>query len=170
VAYYQDVVVEYLRADRAVFVNTECCIQLNDQKNPDDSGLHWYCDAVAVDFRSKPFPTVFLCEVSYAQKLGALIDRLKSWADHWTEVSNALQRDCHISGDCSIRPWLFVPKSCVPRLLTKLPSMKGPDGSPAFSPRITTLESVQPWQYHSWDHRDCDTDKSDSGIPEEMWV
>ena len=27
--YYESVVIDYLRADRALFVNTECCIQLN---------------------------------------------------------------------------------------------------------------------------------------------
>ena len=48
--YYQGVVLEYLGADRSVFVNPECCIQLNEGDNPDTSGKHWYCDAVAVDF------------------------------------------------------------------------------------------------------------------------
>ncbi len=48
--YYQNVVVEYLRADRAVFVNTECCIQLDKNRNVDKT-KHWYCDAVAADFR-----------------------------------------------------------------------------------------------------------------------
>ena len=38
-AYYQDIVVEYLRENRAIFVNTECCIQLNEgTKN--DIGPH----------------------------------------------------------------------------------------------------------------------------------
>lgn len=46
--YYESVVVDYLRADRALFVNTECCIQLNESDNPDTSGPHWYCDAVVV--------------------------------------------------------------------------------------------------------------------------
>jgi hypothetical protein len=64
VDYFQGVVTEYLRADRAVFVNTECCIQLNPLDNPDKSGPHWYCDAVAVNFRDSK---VFLCEVSYSK-------------------------------------------------------------------------------------------------------
>jgi hypothetical protein len=46
--YYQDVVVEYLRENRAIFLNTECCIQLNEG-NPDTSGTHWYCDVLAID-------------------------------------------------------------------------------------------------------------------------
>src|SRR6266404_2746613 len=51
--YYENVVVDYLRADRAIFVNTECCIQLNQAENPDTSGPHWYCDAIALDLRAK---------------------------------------------------------------------------------------------------------------------
>ena len=59
--YYQGIVIDYLRADRAVFVNTECCIQLNESDNP--AQPHWYCDAVAVDFRCR---RIFLCEISYS--------------------------------------------------------------------------------------------------------
>jgi hypothetical protein len=81
--FYQGVVVDYLRADRAVFLNTECCLQLNEGPNPDTSGPHWYCDAVAVDFTNK---TVFLCEISYAGRLGSLIERLKAWTELWPGV------------------------------------------------------------------------------------
>lgn len=61
--YFQSVVLDYIRADRAVFVNPECCIQLVDKLNPDDLGphSHWHCDAVAVDLRNKK---VFLCEIT----------------------------------------------------------------------------------------------------------
>ena len=51
--YYESVVFHYLRADRTVFLNTEYCIQINPGDNPDRSGPHWYCDAVALDFRAK---------------------------------------------------------------------------------------------------------------------
>jgi hypothetical protein len=74
--YYESVVVHYLRADRALFVNTECCIQLNQSKNPDSSGPHWYCDAVACDFRKS---LIFLCEISYGAQLSDLTKRLKEW-------------------------------------------------------------------------------------------
>jgi hypothetical protein len=47
--YYENVMMHYLRSDRAIFVNSESCIQLNQASNPDKSGLHWYCDAVAAD-------------------------------------------------------------------------------------------------------------------------
>jgi hypothetical protein len=40
--YFQGVVTEYLRADRTIFVNTECLIQL-DGGDPPGKGRHWYC-------------------------------------------------------------------------------------------------------------------------------
>jgi hypothetical protein len=141
VDFYQGVVVDYLRADRAVFVNTQCCIQLNDNPNPDTSGPHWYCDAVAMDFRAE---TVFLCEFSYATKLSAMIDRLKQWSENWSDLHRALVRDCRIPNDWLVRPWLFVPEKTIPKLVTKLKAIVGKDGLPSFRPRITPLECVQP--------------------------
>lgn len=145
--YYESVVIDYLRADRALFVNTECCIQLSPGHNP-DKGTHWYCDAVVADFRSK---TVFLCEISYSVQLAALIKRLKTWHDKWDGIRDALARESFLPKDwlVRLRPWLFVPAKCVPNLVTRL-SQVG-NGSPEFAPRITPLEMVQPWLYCSWD-------------------
>ena len=70
--YYQGVVLEYLRADRSVFVNEECCVQLNPGDNPDVNGPHWYCDALAVDFKNQ---SVFLCEITYSASLQSLAKR-----------------------------------------------------------------------------------------------
>ena len=39
--HFEGVVLDYLRADRALFVNSQCCIQLNEGANPDTSGPHW---------------------------------------------------------------------------------------------------------------------------------
>jgi len=82
VGYFQEIVTEYLRADRAMFVNTECLIQLN----PGDvvsKGTHWYCDAVAVNFRES---AVYLCEVTYSTSLSALIGRLQAWSSNWVRL------------------------------------------------------------------------------------
>lgn len=160
--YYQGVVVDYLRADRAVFVNTECCIQLNANPNPDNSGPHWYCDAVAADFRRCE---VFLCEISYAEKLASLTKRLKEWSLNWPGVVKALERDCKVPEGWHVRPWLFVPTKSIASLVGNLKTMTTADGSPVFAARITPLEKVQPWFYHSWEHQDCMTDKQD--VPEE---
>jgi hypothetical protein len=75
--YYETVVFDYLRADRTIFLNTEYCIQINPGDNPDTSGPHWYCDAVALDFRAKE---VLLCEISYAKNLAGLFTLLDSVA------------------------------------------------------------------------------------------
>jgi hypothetical protein len=143
--YYESVVIAYLRSDRALFVNTECCIQISPGHNP-GKGTHWYCDAVGADFRSK---TVFLCEISYSLQLAALIKRLKTWHKNWDGIRAALARESVLPKDWPVRPWLFVPETCVPKLVTRLSQIG--NGTPEFTPRITPLEMVQPWCYCSWD-------------------
>jgi hypothetical protein len=162
--FYQGVVLDYLRADRAIFVNTECCIQLNEESNPDKSGPHWYCDAVAVDNRHS---TVFLCEISYAKNLSALIKRLREWSENWQGVIAALERDSKIPVGWTVRPWLFIPTQSVKSLVGNLEEMNGAGGNAIFEARITPLEKVQPWLYRSWNHQDCETDKRE--VPEAYW-
>jgi hypothetical protein len=159
--YYESVVIDYLRADRALFVNTECCIQINAGHNPDKSGPHWYCDAVVADFRSR---SVFLCEISYSVNLADLIQRLNSWHDNWAGVQAGLERDSRLPKEWFVRlqPWLFVPERCVP-ILQKGMSKIG-NGAPKFDLKITYLEKVQPWLYCSWDRNSETTDAP--SIPE----
>ena len=145
--FYENVVVDYLRSDRAIFVNTECCIQLNQSDNPDTSGPHWYCDAVACDFRNHQ---ILLCEISYSARLPDLTKRLKAWHENWDLVCRALVRDSFLLKDWQVRPWLFVPKDLVPLLLKRFEQISGTGRPLKFTPLITTLEMVQPWRYRSW--------------------
>jgi hypothetical protein len=101
VDYYESVVVQYLRADRALFVNTECCIQLNEAANPDSSGPHWYCDAVACDFRNQ---VILLCAISFSAQLSDLSKRLKGWHGNWDFVCQALARDSDVPNECLCVP------------------------------------------------------------------
>jgi len=143
--YNKSVVHDYLRADRAVFFNAEYCIQVNPG-NPDTSGPHWYCNAVALDFRAKE---ILLCEISYAAGLADLAKKLKGWHDNWKGVCEAVARDSFLSEPWPVRPWLFVPDKYIPLLKTKLTKIV--NGQPAlFNPKITALETVQPWLYRSW--------------------
>ena len=142
--HYQSIVVEYLRADRAVFVNTECCIQINPGQNPDTSGPHWYCDAVALDLRNK---RIFLCEISYAKNLTSLLKRLKEWSVHWEPLRHALVRDCNVDGTWSVRPWVFAPKELLEKHEQALKGIHF-DGSAC---ETTELEKVQPWNFCWWD-------------------
>jgi hypothetical protein len=153
VDYFQGVVIEYLRANRATFVNTECCIQLHDNENPDVSGPHWFCDALAVNLLES---RAYLCEVSYAKSLGALRKRLASWREHWPLVRVALKRDCGISLDWTVTPWAFVPKDISPMLAQYLSASPADEGRNTYQmPRakITFLEDVVPWKYRSWDRK-----------------
>lgn len=168
--YYQGVVIEYLRADRATFVNTECCIQINEGPNPDINGPHWFCDAVAIEFRcvdGGETPRVFLCEVSYSAQLPSLVKRLRSWHEHWDGLQGALVRESKLPGDWPVRPWIFVPEGLVTILVKRLCQIAGSIEALKFgAPRITTLEMVQPWLYRSWD-RVGEGDKPNA-IPTEM--
>ena len=140
--YYQSLVTEYLRADRSTFVNTEFCIQLDSDRTPKDR--HWFCDAVALECSSK---TVFPCEVSFAEGLGALLKRLRAWQSHWPELCAAVVRDASLTAlavGWEVRPWLFIPAASVSKIEKNLPK------DAPFRPRVTTLEMVQPWNYRSW--------------------
>jgi len=142
--YYQSVVMEYLRADRAVFVNTECCIQLVKSPNPDTSGPHWYCDAVALNLRDKE---VLLCEISYAQGLTALRKRLSDWSSNWHKLHEALIRDCEIDPTWTVRPWIFAPHDLLQKYGGSLRLLKF-GGVECLT---TDLEDVQPWKFCAWD-------------------
>lgn len=163
--YYQGVVIEYLRADRAIFVNTECCIQLKEAPNPDQGEKHWYCDALAVDFRSQ---YIYLCEVTYSKDLGALVRRLASWNAHWPAVKASLVQDFCVPNDWPVRPWLFVPEACITPAVKRIKAIRsGNENADVIpEPRITTLEAVAPWNYRSW-NRQGESEKPLS-IPEGM--
>jgi hypothetical protein len=165
--YYEGVVFEYLRADRATFVNTQCCIQLKEGLNPDVNGPHWYCDAVAVEFRSGP--RILLCEISYSAQLSSLLKRLRTWNEHWDALCAALVRESNLPRDWPVKPWIFVPEALVTALVKRLGQITGSVESLAFgAPRVTPLEMAQPWRYRSWD-RVGEAPKPDT-IPKVMQV
>jgi hypothetical protein len=145
--YYEGVVVNYLRADRSVFANTEYCIQHKSGKlinNRDKDGPVWYCDAVALDFGSK---VIFLCEISYATNLGDLTRRLRDWHNNWEKLCAALKRDSRLSEfSWPVRPCLFVPKDCVQTPEKALKEIE--KEPPKFDAKITPLEDVPPWRFH----------------------
>jgi len=149
--YFQGVVTEYLRADRAVFVNTECYLSLQLENTP-PRGTSWVCDALAVNFRER---AVYLCEVTYSNSLQALIQRLRAWAENWSPLRDAIRRDCAIPPEWPARPWVFIPESLKPTYDRKLGALLslagGQNGMPM--PRLTYLEAVVPWKYRSWDRR-----------------
>jgi hypothetical protein len=143
--YYQGVVLDYLRVDRAIFLNAECCIQHSTERSQ-KSG---YCDALACDFRAK---RIFLCEISYELRLANLVKRLRQWHENWPAVCHALARDSHLPSDWPVHPWLFVPEKLVDFLKKRLLQIPGTEAVALnFVPRITPLEKVLPWHYKSWD-------------------
>lgn len=148
--YYQGIVTEYLRADRAMFVNTECCIQLNPGANPDRTGPHWYCDAVAINLRDRQ---VFLCEISFSSSLYDLGKRLIAWHSNWHALRLALARDLFVDSSWPVTPWAFVPQELAPTLGRRLAPTYACEPMLAEQmpyPKVTALEEVVPWKYRSW--------------------
>jgi hypothetical protein len=149
--YYQSVVVEYLRATRTRFVNTECLIQLVPGDIP-DKGLHWYCDALVIDLQvdpQNPLPSVYLCEISYSKTLAALFKRLDAWRQHWRDIKEALVQDCAVDRLWQVSPWLFIPEERTGLVNKKFP-VKTSDPEKMPRPRVTTLEEIAPWKYRGW--------------------
>jgi hypothetical protein len=148
-AYYQEVVVEYLREKRWMFLNTDFCIQLNEAKNPDTSGPHWYCDVVAVDFSTQ---VVHLCEVTYARGLSALVARLAAWNTNWTGVVAAVHRDGKVPPEWTVAPWIFIPEKFQSSAKAKIANFAPKPGTPGAMPipTVTTLESLVPWNPDRW--------------------
>lgn len=133
-------------------MNTECLIQLDDGSNP-LKGRHWYCDAMAVNFKEQ---TVYLCEITYSVTMQALLGRLQAWQNNWGDLTAAVLRDAGISKDWKIQPWLFIPEVHHADFVKKFATQKPKPGvtwdMPA--PRVTYLESVVPWKYkNTWDRK-----------------
>ena len=143
--YYQGVVTDFLRADRAVFVNPELPIQLAPGATP-PKGTSWYCDVVAVNFREK---RVYLCEVTDSTTLHSLLKRLQAWSTNWPAVCFAISNDSSVPSDWKIQPWLFVPKKFRALLeegLKSLTNVGDVEGNMPL-PLITDAEEVAPWEY-----------------------
>lgn len=147
--YFQSVVTTFLRADRSVFINTECLIQLEEGRT--EKNRHWYCDAMAVNFRKR---VVYLCEVTYATSLTPLVNRLRSWATHWDLLRAALIRDCNVPPDWHVQPWVFIPREREEAFRRKWAAAVTAESSEMPDPLITCLETVAPWTYHGWDRRE----------------
>jgi hypothetical protein len=149
--YFQGVVTEYLRANRSVFVNTECLIQLDDG-DKQFKDRHWYCDAMAASFKDK---TTYLCEITYSGTMQSLVSRLQAWQSNWAELTSAVLRDSGAPNDWKVQPWVFIPQKRRD-VFNKKMSMLNPivkEGSQMPRPRITYLEHVVPWEYKTWDRK-----------------
>ena len=148
--YYQGVVTEYLRANRAIFVNTECLIQLEPGDAP-AKGKHWYCDAIAVNLREK---AAYLCEITYSKSLNALVQRLNNWSSHWPLIRIALSRDCAIPAEWHVQPRIFIPEDLRKTFDAKFLKFWDPTPFQMPQPIVTDLETVVPWTYRTWDRQD----------------
>jgi hypothetical protein len=150
--FYQGIVVEFLRANRATFINTEYLIDIDTDKKF-QKGRHWYCDAVAVNFADR---AVYLCEITYSKTLSALMTRLTAWAKCWQDICSTIQRTSVIDETWSCRPWVFIPADSSDLFKQKFALIEMSVENPMPFPRIETLEAVAPWNYCSWDRLEAE--------------
>jgi hypothetical protein len=145
--YFEGVVTDYLSADRAMFVNPQCLIQISAGDTP-KKGEYWYCDILAVNFRES---RAYLCEVTLSRSLAALDKRLREWSANWPLIRDALKRDNLIPTDWDVRPWVFVPKDQEKLAERKLSQLHNPNSGREQMPEplVTFLEDVTPWKYET---------------------
>jgi hypothetical protein len=140
--YFQGVVGEYLRVDRSCFVNSEFWIRGNLEAP--HSKPHWFVDVVALHMGQK---CAFLCEVTYAKKPTALLNRLQSWRQYWDTMILTFKQDASIPADWSVRPWIFAPKAVLDAYASSIRQLHP-------SARFTNMEDIMPWLYCTWDRKD----------------
>jgi hypothetical protein len=145
--HYKTVVMDYLQSDRAVFVNAECCLPLDDPADSEKRVERCSCDAVAIDLRHG---AVYLCETALDDQLQSLMRKLSAWTKNWDSIRAALQRDCKLPANWRVHVWLFVPRGSIDMLDGKLEHLRQTIGS-RFKVKLTVLEDVQPWRFSSWE-------------------
>jgi hypothetical protein len=161
----QNAVVNYLRANRSIYTNTEYCLSLDHGKML--SKRYWHSDVLVVAFHVK---TIFLTEISFAKPPSLLMKRLQKWHNHWGEIPTLIIEDAKMDlpfPPWQVRPWIFVPKNQVPYIQKRLAQMFKVEQR--FKPIITATEMVQPDRFN-WRHVSEDPDqKKEAGILEQYW-
>ena len=117
--HYKSVVMDYLLADKAVFVNTECRIQLDAGGGPEMPGQHCSCDAVAIDLRHG---AVYLCETAFEHKLPSLLKKLSDGTKNWDSVQTALRRDCMVPANWRVHVCSRTPRAYSLMLVSSIPN------------------------------------------------
>jgi len=141
VDYFQGVVAEYLRADRACFINPEFFLSIGQEKEKYQKDKHGFVDVLAMHMKEQ---CAYLCEVTYARKPAALIKRLGMWKANWSNITEALIRDAGLPPKWQIKPWIFVPEKFEFEIKPILEQHFG------LECRLNKLEETLPWNY-SWD-------------------
>ena len=148
--HYKIVVMDYLQSDRAVFLNRECCLELDEAVSPEKTRQHCSCDAVAIDLRHG---AVYLCDAALHEKLQSLMRKLSAWTKDWDSIKAALQRNCKVPANWRVHVWLFVPNDSIELLEEKLEQLRQTVGA-RFKVKLTALEDVQPWRFSRWERRE----------------
>jgi hypothetical protein len=139
--HFQNIVLDYLRADRSMFLNARGLVHQDPSNPPDPAGRQWYCDVIAVNFKQE---AVYLCEVIQSSAADSLSRRLRVWSKDWPALRKGLAGGSAVPADWAVTPWLFIPRALHPQVTRFLDDLSGSEMPP---PRITFLEDVISWLY-----------------------
>jgi len=134
--HYQEIVSDYLRADRAIFVNANYRLPGHPVETADKP--YWDIDIVALNMRKR---RAYLCEVTYTLDAAALLRRFAAWREHWQEMVDGLIKLSGLSPEWQVKPWIFTPES-IRASIEQQVRFWHPQA------RFTDLELVAPWQYN----------------------
>lgn len=158
--HYKSVVLDFLQADRALFVNSAFCTHLGTPEDPEKQGQRWSCDAIAIDLRHG---AVYVCQTVCEDRLQPLIRRLSTWTRNWELIKTALRRDSKVPAKWRVHVWLFAPKALIELLDEELEHLRNTIGS-KFKVKITALEDVQPWRASNWERCEAAWETSEQQI------
>lgn len=148
--HYKTVVMDYLQSDSAVFLNTDCRLELDETASSEKTRQHCSCDAVAIDLRHG---AVYLCDTVLSERPQALISKLSAWTKSWDSIKTALWDKCKVPANWRIHVWLFVPRDSIEMLDERLEQLRQNIGA-RFKVKLTALEDVQPWRSSRWARRE----------------
>ncbi|HZP78611.1 MAG TPA: hypothetical protein VFB45_20885 [Pseudolabrys sp.] len=133
--HYQEIVSDYLRADRAIFLNTRYRLPGHRVESADKP--YWDIDIVALNMRKR---RAYLCEVTYTLDAPALLRRFAAWREHWKEMVEGLIAMSGLSPEWQVKAWIFTPAH-IRESIEQQVRFWHPDA------RFTDLELVAPWKY-----------------------
>ncbi len=147
ISYHQEIVVQYLSSDPRLFISEEYYVGWGKEAK----GEHIWVDVVAVDICNKE---VFLVEITSDPYARQIIKKLNlTYSTMLPTVRTAMLGGLGLPDDWSIRPWIFVRREAVSKILDKIDSH--------LVPKITHLEMTA-WE---WEYKPLRREGAEPGKP-----
>ena len=133
ITHHQEIVVQYLTADPRIFVSEEYLVEWGTGK-----GQSIWVDVIAVNLTEE---VVYLVEVTTDPAARQIVQKLnKTYSQLLSTVRASLLGGIGLPQNWQIRPWIFIRREAVPKVLNKLEA-------PVY-PKVTYLNTTAwEWEY-----------------------